>query len=329
MNVSRIILIQLQLNQQLSVLNYQQIFLTPEPNKCLQLRNRKKILIVGSDGVMGKYLYENLDRNYYDLKKTTMRMNLVNAATHFLDLLDINSIDNLDIDGFDVALFFASKTNMQECEDNFEEAYQVNVVSTLKLIRKLSEVNCSVIFPSTSLVFGGKKPYPGVHDELDPAGTYANFKKEVEENLFDINPNKITILRISKIIDYNFPLFFDWKVKLLKDEEVEPFNDLIFSPISICFLSKVIVQIIKKNFSGILNVSAKSDISYADAARYMSNKLGLSLDKIKSKSAKGILADFHLPKFASMDSSSLNSLGLEAPHPYKSVDFFLRSNSYN
>ena len=115
-------------------------------------------------------------------------------------------------------------------------------------------------------------------------------------------------------------------MKLLRDEEIEPFDDLIFSPISVAFLTTVVDQIVRKKFSGILNVSAKSDISYADASRYISSNLGLSLDKVKPKSAKETLTDLHLPKFAAMDTSSLNSLDLQAPDPYESVDFFLYSN---
>ena len=79
--------------------------------------------------------------------------------------------------------------------------------------------------------------------------------------------------------------------------------------------------------SGIFNISAQSDISYADASRYLSKKLGLSLDKIKPVSAKEIFNDIYLPKFAAMNTSSLDPLGLRAPEPYESIDFFLHSNA--
>ena len=271
-------------------------------------------------------MYENLDKNYYDLTKTTMKINSVNSGAYFLDLLDNDSINDLNIKGFDAALFCAAKTDQKECENNFEKTHQINVISTLKLIKKLSKENCSVIFPSTSLVFNGKRPYPSTQDQLDPVGNYANFKKEVEEKLLDDNLEKITILRISKVVDHNFPLFLEWQKKLLNDEEIQPFNDLIFSPISISFLTRVMDQIIKKNISGIFNISAQSDISYADASRYLSKKLGLSLDKIKPVSAKEIFNDIYLPKFAAMNTSSLDPLGLRAPEPHESIDFFLRSN---
>ena len=255
-----------------------------------------------------------------------MKINSVNSGAYFLDLLDNDSINDLNIKGFDAALFCAAKTDQKECENNFEKTHQINVTSTLKLIKKLSKENCSVVFPSTSLVFNGKIPYPSTQDQLDPVGNYANFKREVEEKLVENNLEKITILRISKVVDHNFPLFLEWQKKLLNNEEIQPFNDLIFSPISISFLTRVMDQIIKKNISGIFNISAQSDISYADASRYLSKKLGLSLDKIKPVSAKEIFNDIYLPKFAAMNTSSLDPLGLRAPEPHESIDFFLRSN---
>lgn len=280
-------------------------------------------MIIGSDGLIGKYFSENFEKKQYDIKKTTHNSHLVNDDTYYLNLLENNSIDNLNIKDIDVVLFFASKTNQRFCEDNSQISYQINVLSTLKLIKRLCNENCSIIFPSTSLVFDGKNPFPKANDTLNPIGNYAKYKMEVEKGIKKINYDKITIIRISKIIDNNFYLFTEWVQNLMRGKKIHPFSDLLFSPISILFLFKVINKLIIMNYSGVINLSAKYDISYFDASKYLSKKLNYSKDLISPCFAKEVIDNLHLPKYASLDTSQLKELGLLAPNPYKALDDFV------
>ena len=99
---------------------------------------KKKILIIGGDSKIGKYLIPSLKKNNYSIILTTRNKKKLKKNKIFLDLSKIEKF--LIPQNIDSAIFLASITKIKDCEDNYKQAYKVNGTNTLKLINKLIEL---------------------------------------------------------------------------------------------------------------------------------------------------------------------------------------------
>lgn len=289
------------------------------------MKEKKIFLIVGAESTLGAYLKSSLS-DEYEIFCTTSRKENTSKRCFFIDLNDKDSIDNLPMQNFDSAIICASITNQKKCSLDREKAYKVNVSSTLYLSEKLIKNGIHVIFPSTSLVFDGKIPFPHEHFDKKPQGVYAQLKSEVEDALLkDFSKEKITILRVTKIIDQNFSLFKTWIETMQKGAIVSSFYDLYFSPVSIKFVKEVIQLILKNKKTGVFNLSSRDQISYSDSLEFMTTFFPEL--NILSKKVSALEFDRHifLPKYTTL-ASSLEKENIYMPDSKESILFFLNSN---
>lgn len=289
------------------------------------MSDKKTILIVGADSDLGSSLISHLDKDIYELLFTSRKENLLPRSTQYLDLAVLASIDNLNVEGIDAAIICASITNQKQCEAEHKYAHKINVDRTLLLIEKLFRNNIHIIFPSTSLVYDGSKPFQGSSDQINPSGKYASYKYEVEKEILKSYASHSTILRLSKLITKNYPLFLDWHASVSNNEEIFPFVDLFFSPISINFASEVIERIIKDKIFDTLNLSSGNEISYYHALKYIAKNSGFSVDKIFKGFAKEKIPDIYLPQHSTLDASKLSNLGIKIPSSEEALDFFINN----
>ena len=288
---------------------------------------KETILIVGDSSILGSYLYKNLDKTRYKLKTTTRNKNLISNDVLYVDLSNTSSIEDIELSDIDISILCSSVTNQKQCQIDPEYSYKVNVIGTLLLIKKLVNNNIHVVFPSTSLVYDGSKPHQGLLDPRNPISKYASFKYEVEKEISKSYSENITIIRISKIIHENYPLFLDWYAALVNNEDIFPFKDLLFSPVSISFVGEVIRRLIHDKPTGIFHLSSSNDISYLDALTYLAIHSGFSLDKIYESYAKDHIEDIHLPKYTTLDCSGTLDLGFNIPKSEEALDYFIYNNN--
>ncbi|MDC0198357.1 sugar nucleotide-binding protein [Candidatus Thioglobus sp.] len=284
---------------------------------------KETILIVGDTSRLGSFLLNYLDECKFKLKSTTRNINLISNNVLYVDLSNINSIDAIDFSDIDVSIICSSITNQKQCERYPDYAYKVNVTGTLHLIRKMVNSNIHVIFPSSSLVYDGSRPSQGELDPKNPIGKYASFKHLVEKEISKSYYDNICIIRISKIIYKNYPLFMDWFSALDKGDDIFPFKDLLFSPVYISFVGEVINSLVHNKSKGVFNLSSSNDISYFDALKYLASHSGFSLFKIYESSAKDYIGDIHLPKYTTLDCSETLGLGFNIPKSEDALDFFI------
>jgi len=287
------------------------------------LSDKKTILIVGADSELGASLINYFDKNIYEILSTSRKKNLLSKDIQYLDLTDPASIENLNLEGIDASVICASITNQSECEESPLHTHNINVTGTLMLLERLSQHNIHIVFPSTSLVYDGLTPFQGSSDIPNPNGKYASYKYEVEKEIAKSYSNHSTILRLSKLITKNYPLFLEWHKALSENKKIFPFGDLLFSPISINFAAEVIERIIQDKFFDTLNLSAINEISYYDALTYIAENSGFSVSKITEGSAKIKLPDLFLPSHSTLDTSQLENLGIIIPPSEYALDFFI------
>ncbi len=282
-------------------------------------------MILGADSKIGSYLKRYLDKKYQVIT-TTRRKDLVSENSIYLDLEDPENFKKNKFFDYKAAIFCAAITNQKFCEDNINLAKKLNVKSTINLIEFLVEQDIFTIFPSTSLVFGGDKPFYSASDKLNPKGIYAKLKAEVENEIILKYQKHVSIIRFSKIIDSKYILFDGWIKDLIKGRSIEAFGDYFFSPIYISHSAEVLEKICKDELSGIYNFSSQDQISYYEALKFFSKKIKGSYEGIKKISAKSIDKNFYLPKFTTLENS--NGLKINSPSSQEVLERFFAENNY-
>ena len=118
----------------------------------------KQIIITGHNGFLGSNLLLKLISEKYDItgiSKTIKKNNSIKQIKrNILDIKDSDISKNSSI------IHLAAITDVAYCEKHPEECYNVNVIATQKILEIARKKNCSLIYPSTSHVYGIPKKLP-------------------------------------------------------------------------------------------------------------------------------------------------------------------------
>jgi len=279
----------------------------------------KRLLILGGDSSIGSYLFNNLDRNSFQISITTRNKSNVNQENIFLDLQDIHDFA-IDYSHYDIVIFCAALTSVAECEKNPKDAFLINHLNTFNIIKEFEKNNVFVILFSTTQVFSGKNKIEYVSNQTNPISIYGKTKEILEIDLIPYL-NKICILRCTKIIFKTNDLFRNWVSELNSHKSISPYSDIYFSPISIEFLMFAILEIINKKITGLNQISSKTDMKFSDAAFYICEKLNLNSNLINPKN---FVNDnlIYIPQYSFIE-PTLNFIN--TPSPTSALDYFIRN----
>jgi dTDP-4-dehydrorhamnose reductase len=236
-----------------------------------------RILIIGASSFIGfrffQYFKEN---NLYEVVGTYFQ-NKKDDAFLKCDITNIEDVENtLNITRPDVILWVAGSKNLKKCEESFEYAKRVNTIpvqSCVKLIEAY-EKKPHLIFFSTDYIFDGCK---GNFTDLDipnPRTNYGLSNYLAEKTIFNSSIN-YSIIRTSAVMGKG-GTFFDWLLSSLKKEEnLEMFNDIYFTPTPVNFLIENIANIIDQHLFGTFNISGSQRLSrfeFASIVKTLSNE---------------------------------------------------------
>jgi dTDP-4-dehydrorhamnose reductase len=240
---------------------------------------QKKILITGSNGLLGQKLIKAL-KNQHEVLATSIGDCIISDTTGFLyqslDITDRNSISNT-FENFnpDVVINTAAMTDVDGCEEKKELCDKVNVAAVAYLRDECEKYKAHLIHISTDFIFDGEDGPYSETDEPNPLSYYGLSKLKSEQLLYDSTINW-TILRT--IILYgtaenlqrnNIVL---WGRKALK--EGKPLNiidDQFRSPTLAEDLAKACVLAIEKQATGIFNASGKDFMSIFEMIERMAD----------------------------------------------------------
>lgn len=281
------------------------------------------VLIVGSSSKIGSSLADLLTINQVPIWLTTRKPDQCNSQNFFLDLAQPASTWQLPDQPIGTAVICAAITSQKLCEQNYHSTYAVNVTSTIELARLLVNRGVLVVFVSTNLVFDGTVAQIAPDSPKRPKTAYGRQKDLTEQALLSFNSPLVSIVRLSKVVDNYFALFHSWIADLKQGKKIHPFDDLYFAPISLEITTNLLFKVAHQRVNGIIQLSATEDISYADAAYYIANKLCLDTALIKPVSCHtaGIT---NQPKFTTMNTDRLISLGMSPTSPWSLLNSILR-----
>jgi len=119
-----------------------------------------KILITGSNGLLGQKLVTLLSsESDIDLVATARGKNRLPQGSYIYEGLDVTNKDEvkhvISQHAPDVIIHSAAMTQVDDCEQNKEACWQINVTGTSNLLEAVKGTNTHFIFVSTDFVFDG------------------------------------------------------------------------------------------------------------------------------------------------------------------------------
>ncbi len=280
-------------------------------------------LVIGGDGFMGRNITEELRKSGKRVITTSRRSRNLSESCIYLDL----SKDVLSWEfpkDIDAAFFCAAVPSIEQCRSNPEGSRVVNVESIIALASRFAGEGISVIFPSTNLVFDGQRPNRETSDPVCPLTEYGRQKAMAENGLMALGQH-ISIVRLTKIIGPKTQPFNGWIKQLKNKTVINPFSDMFFSPVSIDFVSKVMIEIADSKKDGIWHISAKEDITYEESARYIARKINVSQKYVQPIKVNDSGLEFEsIPRYTTLNTSRTeDELGFTPPHVWEAFNSIL------
>ena len=220
-----------------------------------------KVLITGSNGMLGHDLIDVLDGKH-ELIKTTSKS---------LDITDKDKVKDYIVNEHpDMVINSAAYTDVDGCETNQEMAYKVNGEGVKNLALACKLVDCPLVHISTDYVFNGENTKPWMEDdEVGPISIYGKSKLQGEEAIESIL-DKFFIIRTSWLYGINGGNFPKTMLELAKTHDtLTVVTDEIGTPTYTLDLAHAIAELIETEYYGVYHITNSDYCSWFDFAKYI------------------------------------------------------------
>lgn len=282
----------------------------------------QKFLVVGGDSLVGNSVVQALQARGHVAFSTTRRQETVDETRVFLDFESQTPF--IAPLGMDYAFIIAAATNYDRCE-NDPLARIINVEHIPRLVKGLLQQGVFVTFISTNSVFGGDHAWPQEDDPHAPGIAYALQKTEGEAVIVAdaarLNATHLlNITRLTKILAPDTSPIPAWSAAFTSGKTVEPFEDLIFAPMSVNFVGEALATIGEKRVAGNLHLSGAANVSYVEFAHAIAQRLGADEKLIAPTTS--VAKDIHIafkPRFSGLGMARTTALTGVEPQPLSRV----------
>lgn len=280
-------------------------------------------LVVGSNGLIGAALLAKLSASGFAAIGTTRRVPAV-SGTIPLDLSAPPASWKLPA-GIQIAFFCAGVTKIDDCRKDPASSAKINVDALGTLAEKLAAQGTFVVFLSTSQVFSGTVSLPAAEMTLTPATEYGRQKAAAEARISRLGA-RAAVVRITKVAETLAPLFSRWEEALRRGEEIHPFSDMSAAPVPLSLVLDILIRVGEGRLSGVTQVSAAQDLSYADMAGLVAQRVKAGKALVRPVRARDSGLDLEaVPMHTALDTERLRELGLQAPDPEAGIRTILQS----
>lgn len=275
------------------------------------LNQQPKILVLGATGLLGTSLVPILR----SIGCLAISHGHSVGADYQADLTQVQATHRL-LDQImpDVVINLAALTNVDQCEENPDLAYQLNsrVVENLASWSGFRK-NSHLIQISTDHIYDGVGPCD--ESQVTIRNVYALSKYAGELAALKIGA---TVLRTNMFGTSQHPTrrsFSDWILDNLKAERsITVFDDVAFSPLSFNSLSRMIGLTARKKIGGVFNLGSTDGMSKADFAKALALANGLKTDGLQRGQSNTAQLKARRPKDMRMNSQKFEvAFGVTLP----------------
>jgi dTDP-4-dehydrorhamnose reductase len=207
----------------------------------------------------------------------------------------------------------AAYTDVDGCERNPDLAFAVNRDGAVNVAEAAKKVGARLIFLSSDYVFDGKKTTPyEIEDARNPQSVYGRTKAEAEIKLLGLMPD-CCIVRTSWLFGLGGKCFPDTILKLAASRPaLDVVNDQRGCPTYSVDLARAIVQLCRKDASGIVHVTDAGDCTWFEFAREIISGAGLAT-VVRPVSSEQMARPAPRPAYSVLSATRLRAFGIEMP----------------
>ena len=248
-----------------------------------------KILYTGSNGLLGQKI-SAATTGYSDhafLATARGENRTINLGTANYASMDITKAEEVMsvVRDFkpDVIIHGAAMTHVDQCEQNKELAYQLNVVGTQNMADAAEVIGAHLVHISTDFIFDGKE---GPYDESgipNPLSYYGETKLEAEKIVQALSHWSIlrTVLVIGMAEDLSRSNIVLWaKGALEKGQAINVVDDQFRTPTLAEDLAQGALLAATQKAQGIYNISGPDFMSIYELVGHVAEHFGLSMDSV-------------------------------------------------
>ncbi len=235
---------------------------------------KKKVLILGSTGMLGHQVYHHFEeKENYEVVNVSYR-NKLTPETIILDLNNKFELEKLIKEQKPDFIVNCVGVLIKGANDNPANAIYLNAYLPHLLAGICDEINAKLIHISTDCVFSGEKGGYKETDEKDGKDIYSKTKAlgEVE------NTDHLTIRTsiIGPELKENGEGLFHWIMQ--QEGETSGFTKALWSGVTTTELAKVIAQAIKQDLKGLYHVTNGQPINKYELLQLIKEAAGKDID---------------------------------------------------
>lgn len=237
------------------------------------------VLITGSNGLLGQKLVKDFIPHYKVVACDLHSESFFSFPHLFYESLDITDRRQL---GFHICFYHpqviinsAAYTDVDGCEIHKDKAWAVNVGGVKNLVNICKEEKIKLVQFSTDYIFSGENGPYSEDDPPDPVNFYGETKLESEKV---IKESGIEFLIIRTNVLYGFGKsvksnFLLWLLeKLSQNEKIKIVTDQFNNPTLADNLSSCILEMVRKDLSGVYHIAGSQYLSRYDFAIKVADK---------------------------------------------------------
>lgn len=254
------------------------------------------ILITGGAGMLG-HLLVNHFKSRHKVIYTTHRdvISIAGAEQMSWDLTQ----GPMTLKGIDAVIHTAAMTNVDQCQQYPEQAYQSNVLAARNVVNAVSGAH--VIYISTDFVFDGTKGNYSEDDPPSPISVYGRTKLEGEGEV----PKDGCIIRTSIYGLGSGPqrpgMVEKLVARLRNGEAVNGFTDQTFTPISTGNLALFLEEVLERHLTGIYNLGSRQPCTKYEFIRAAVLAFGFDPEVVKPGLSSAVSYLAPRPRDVSLD----------------------------
>jgi dTDP-4-dehydrorhamnose reductase len=262
-----------------------------------------RVAIFGASGLLGQALMQEWSGD-----------TVTGLSSRHADLRDADRVQQIVRETHpDWIVLAAAYTDVDGCEGNPELAFAVNRDGAAQVAEAAKQVGARLMFLSSDYVFDGKKTTPyAVGDTRKPQSVYGQTKAEAEIKLLALMPD-CCIVRTSWLFGGGGKCFPDSILKLAATRSaLDVVNDQRGSPTYTVDLARALIQLCRKNASGILHATNAGDCTWFEFAQEIIRGAGLPTI-VRPLSSQQMARPAPRPAYSVLLPASLHRLGIEMP----------------
>ena len=276
-----------------------------------------RVTIFGATGLLGKELM----RGWNDAAVTGL-------GSNDADLRNAEQVSRLvQSTRPDWIVLAAAYTDVDGCEINEQLARNINYGGAVHVAEAAKRAHARLLFVSTDYVFDGSKNIPyETTDARQPRSVYGKWKAEAEIKLIELLPECV-VLRTSWLFGTGGKCFPDTILKLAATRpSIEVVNDQRGSPTYAVDLASAIIQLCRKEASGIVHATNRGDCTWFEFAREIVAKSGSNTIVRPTTSDKFVRAA-ERPKYSVLSPSSLEKYAIAMPSWQDALSKYLQERA--